>query len=233
MTPTWVPGTVTKPPSRVMYDAVNVAAIPADATMVAGYLDGARIPSTLPALRARFPHAQIVTIAVTAQQDAQVLDVEQGDARPDQVPDWLKRQRLAGHDPTVYCSTAMWPSVKAACAVVGVAVPHWWRAHYNGVAALEMGEIAHQYANGAYDTSVVADYWPGVDPMPTAQGADMRVIRNTDNGRCYLAGVGAVQWLETVPQLNTWLRLCGQTNPEPVTTVDLADFAHTNPREAA
>jgi hypothetical protein len=75
---------------------------------------------------------------------------------------------------------------------------------------------------------------PQPAPAPLIQGApDMRVIRNTDNGRCYLAGVGTVQWLETVPQLNTWLRLCGQTSPEPVTTVDLADFAHTNPREEA
>lgn len=65
------------------------------------------------------------------------------------------------------------------------------------------------------------------------RGADMRVIRNTDNGRCYLAGVGQVQWLETGPQLSTWLRLCAQAAPEPVTTVDLADFTHTNAKEPA
>lgn len=168
---------------RLMYDAVDVERIPAGWTgLVAGYLDGARIPSTLPALRKRFPDNQVVTIAVTAHQDAHVLDVEDGDARPDQVPAWVQRQRALGKDPTVYTSTAQWPAVRAACATAGVAPPHWWRAHWNGVPALEMGEVAHQYTNGVTpadaphrvpgcDTSAVADHWPGVDPTP--QGDDM------------------------------------------------------------
>jgi hypothetical protein len=75
---------------------------------------------------------------------------------------------------------------------------------------------------------------PVVTPTLIPQGArSMVVIRNTDNGRCYLAGVGTVFWLETVPQLEAWLGICGQTAEKQVTTVDLADFVHTNPREPA
>jgi hypothetical protein len=128
----------------------------------------------------------------------------------------------------------------------------WSNGFVNNKAALYQRLKPTTTLTGSFDEDVVLhpsnDLWyPGEQapapvvtpvsnpaPAPLIQGApDMRVIRNTDNGRCYLAGVGTVQWLETVPQLNTWLRLCGQTSPEPVTTVDLADFAHTNPREEA
>lgn len=196
---------------RLMYDSINVMAIPADATMVAGYYSGARIPSTLPALRERFPNATIVDICVTSSQNGMVLDVETGDATPNQVPMWLNRQRALGKDPTVYTSTAMWPAVKAACAVAGIALPHWWRAHYNGVAALEMGEIAHQYTNGVTpstapyrvpgcDTSIVADYWPGVDPAPAPSStrplrSDMfELIHNTATGEIVAWSSGGTWW---------------------------------------
>jgi hypothetical protein len=208
--PGWVPGDGAPP--RLMYDSTNVMAIPADATLVAGYYSGAKVPTTLPALRERFPHATIVDICVTASQNGTVLDVESGDARPEQVPAWVTRQRSLGRDPTVYTSTTMWPQVVAACQAAKVAVPHWWRAHYNGAVALEMGEIAHQYTNGVTpttaafrvpgcDTSVVAAYWPGVDPAPatpTPQGsleADVfELIHNTVTGQIVAWSAGGAWW---------------------------------------
>jgi len=49
-----------------------------------------------------------------------------------------------------------------------VTEPHWWIAAYPGNGAnLYPGAVAHQYADpGPVDLSVVADYWPGVDPKP-------------------------------------------------------------------
>ncbi len=46
--------------------------------------------------------------------------------------------------------------------------PHYWVAAHPGAGAtIPPGAIAHQYADtGPVDLSVVADYWPGVDPPP-------------------------------------------------------------------
>lgn len=195
---------------RLCYDAVNVKNIPPTATMVAGYMQGRLIPSTLPALRVRFPQAQVVTIAVTAQQDAQVLDVEKGDALPADVPGWLTRQRALGHDPTVYSSVmSAWPQIQAACAASRVALPWWWAASPGPAQLLPDPRcVARQYSYpGGYDVSVVAAYWPGVDPLPTPSTEDEvpYLVRSPD-GEIDLVLAGALIHL-TPAQLPTYSNL--------------------------
>lgn len=149
---------------RTMYDSVTPGNIPADAQMVAGYVDGAYAWSA--ADWARFPAAVHVPIAVfPSTNDGVVLDVEQGDATPQQAPGWVQMRRAAGVDPTVYCSESAWPAVQAAFKAAGVAQPHYWVAAYPGEGAVvPAGAVAHQYQDaGPYDLSVVVDYWPGVD----------------------------------------------------------------------
>lgn len=155
----------------LMFDSTDVAAIPLSAKMVLGYLDGALIPSTLPALRARFPYLTPVVVCVTAQQNGDVLDVEQGDARPTDAPGWAKRQRAQGRDPIVYCSTSAWPLVKAAFAVQNEPLPWWFEAHYDNIAVLSADPraVAKQYANAKItgsnlDISVIGPNWPGLKP---------------------------------------------------------------------
>jgi hypothetical protein len=154
--------------TRRMYDSTAAADIPADAKMVAGYLPPSRYAWSA-ADWARFPHAVKVHIAIFATVDAgHVLDVEQGDATPAQVPGWVSMRRKAGADPTVYCSQSVWQTCRDACARAGVAEPHWWIARYDNNPTIPAGAIAKQYANQTYtgrhyDLSVVADYWPGVD----------------------------------------------------------------------
>lgn len=158
---------------RTMYDSVNPAAIPADAQLVAGYVDG-RYVWTAEAWN-RFPSAVQVTIAVFPDTNAGVvLDVERGNATPDQAPGWVMRRRAAGVDPSVYCTLYAWPAVRQAFAAAGVPEPHYWIAHWDAVSDLPDGAVAKQYAADLgdgwhYDTSAVADYWPGVDsaPVPT------------------------------------------------------------------
>ena len=152
--------------ARLMYDAVTVADLPADSTMVAGYADG--LYANMPALAARFPNALRVSIAVTASlDDAQVLDVENGNATPAEAPGWVLMRRRSGADPSVYCDASTWPAVQEAFTAAGVAPPHYWIASYDGDPAIPVGAVAHQYAsNSSYDTSSVAEYWPGVDPTP-------------------------------------------------------------------
>lgn len=154
---------------RTMYDAVTASNIPSSATLVAGYGDG--YYQNTAEMRARFPHATVVEIAVSPHHNlGVVLDVENGDASPSQAPGWVNMRRAAGVDPTVYCNSSTWPAVRSAFQAAGVAEPHYWIAQYDGNPGIPGGAVAKQYRDvGPYDLSSVADYWPGVDspPAPT------------------------------------------------------------------
>lgn len=162
---------------RTMFDACNPAHIPADAQLVAGYIEG---PCAWPAAAwARFPHAVKVRICtVAATNDGQVIDVEAGDSSIEQAVGWAVRARMRGQIPTVYCSASNVVAVIDAFAWHQVARPLLWIAHYGVPPVLPAGAIALQYANEqppGCDSSVVADYWPGVDPapQPIIKGDDM------------------------------------------------------------
>ena len=143
---------------RTMYDAVTPGNIPTSAQMVAGYVDGRYAWHAND--WARFPNAVKVRIAVfSSTNDGHVLDIEPGCSTPASAPGWVQRRRAAGVDPSVYCNTSTWPTVRAAFAAAHIAEPHYWIAAYPGIgAALYPGSIAHQYADpGPVDISVVAD----------------------------------------------------------------------------
>lgn len=117
----------------LMYDSVNVTQIPLDAEAVAGYVNGAW--PTYATLVAQWPHAHKLSIAVTADRDADCLDVERGDASPDQAPAWVKRQQARGvKRPVVYCSVSQAAVVLAALAKAGITRSQirLWTAHYTG-----------------------------------------------------------------------------------------------------
>jgi hypothetical protein len=156
----------------MMYDGVNAGTVPNGAWAVAGYVNG--LYQSYDALVAKFPSAVHLPISVNSTGRAKILDVENGDAIPAQAPGWVADQRAAGDPyPVVYCNQAnTWPAVKAAFAAQpGIAPPLYWVAAYVSnpavPPALPDGAIALQYYDfGGYDASVVADYWPGVDPAP-------------------------------------------------------------------
>lgn len=152
---------------RTMYDDVDAANIPADATLMAGYVDGSW-PS-YNAMKARFPHATVVPIAVSWRTNAgTVLDCEKGDATPSECPSWVVMRRARGVDPTIYCNSDTWPAVRQAFQGAHIPEPHYWIAQWDDQPTIPAGAVAKQYKNGStYDTSVVAAYWPGVDPIPT------------------------------------------------------------------
>ncbi|MEY9937281.1 hypothetical protein [Streptacidiphilus sp. MAP5-3] len=168
--------------ARTMYDAVTVANLPAGAPLYAGYVDGNYANVT--EMRAKYPHATIVEIAVFASTNAgHVLDVETGDATPTEAPGWVLRRRAAGVDPSVYCNTSTWPAVRAAFQAVRVPEPHYWVAQYDGDLTIPTGAVAKQFADpGPYDISSVADYWPGIDPQETDMpltAADAALVAET------------------------------------------------------
>lgn len=158
--------------TRVMYDSVTSHDIPAGAQMVAGYVDGAYAWSLLD--WELHLGATKVRITVTgATLDAHVADVETGDLTPALGAEWGRRMLAAGKYPVLYFSLGLWPQVKAAIEAAGLQTGQFgaWVALWDGVAQLQPGWLAKQYAHppgsgGHYDLSVVADYWGGVDPAP-------------------------------------------------------------------
>jgi hypothetical protein len=74
----------------ILYDDANPALIPATATVVGYYRDGAFADGT--AVAKRFPRARLVGICVRAADDGDALDDEAGDATDAEVRDWLSRQ---------------------------------------------------------------------------------------------------------------------------------------------
>jgi hypothetical protein len=158
--------------SRLMYDGITPASVPAGAALYAGYING-RWPSYT-ALMAQHPGKLYVSISVNSLGRAKALDVENGDATPAQAPGWVKAQRAAGDPyPVVYMNEATWPQVKAEFIAQNVAAPLYWVASYvadpSRVPAIPAGAIGVQYYSfSGYDVSVMADYIPGLDPAPVA-----------------------------------------------------------------
>lgn len=193
--------------TRIMYDALPDVfhTIPADAQLVAGYVDGAPgFPVMTPELWALYPNALHVPIATqAATNDGLALDVERFDALPDQAPGWVTMRRQAGVAfPWVYMNESTWQSVRDAFAAAGVAEPLWWVANTVNPGELWPGAIAHQYGQGpadaaepTYDLSAVADYIPGLDPIPTPPpppGSEASVLATavTPDGTVYVFTVG-------------------------------------------
>lgn len=201
------------PMTRTLYDSTNVADIPADATMVAGYVDGKW--ATFPALAARFPHAVRVSITVFGWDGtgkhvpADVCDCESGDLTAAQAARWAREETQAGRQPTIYCSLSAWSTVKAAVAAVGAGPVSYWIADYDGSAVIPAGAVAKQYrsdTNQNLDYSIVADYWPGVD----SEDNDMTAQESAD-----LATVKA-----QVAELFHWIGETGNSTQERVTRME-------------
>jgi len=106
--------------SLVMYDDVRADLIPVDALYAAYYVNGRYANYT--AVRRRLPNARhLLSIAVTAGADAECLDIETGDARPDQAPAWVKRQLARGvWRPVCYANRSTMPAVIAALRKAGI-----------------------------------------------------------------------------------------------------------------
>lgn len=93
--------------TRTMFDAVDAKDVPAHGwDLLAGYSNG-NYQSYLP-LKARFPKATVVSIDTQNKPgEAQVCDIEKGDARPDEAPAWFDRSVALGViRPTLYYSAS-------------------------------------------------------------------------------------------------------------------------------
>ena len=149
---------------RNMYDAVTPANIPANPQMVAGYVNGHYAWTT--ADWAKFPHAAHVTIDVNgARPDADVLDVENGDATPAGAVQWVKAKlaRKGSYLPILYCNrstlTPLFNALQSAGYTVNEHFRTWVAVPGGDVTLKDMtGVTAIQWKfAGGYDESTVYD----------------------------------------------------------------------------
>jgi hypothetical protein len=116
-----------------MFDSIELDQFPADPVAVAGYVGGTW--PTFPALAGRFPHAHLLSVAVNSGEDAEVLDVENGDATIEDAPGWVRRQMARKvWRPGLYAQASnmggLWRTVQAAG--IARASVRLWSAHYEG-----------------------------------------------------------------------------------------------------
>jgi hypothetical protein len=193
---------------RIMYDSVKPQLIPTDAQMVAGYVNGTYAWTAED--WTRFPNARVVTIDTRGTLPySHVLDVEAGDATPLQAVAWVQAARALGvRDSTIYCNISAQQSIVDVFAHTGVPMPHFWLAHYTGIAEVAAGAVATQFRSlASYDLSVVADYWPGVDPLPNTplwntQGDHMFLPASPTTTSAAVALPGVACRLVVVPGFN-------------------------------
>lgn len=211
--------------------AQDGAPIPDTVDGVAGYIDG--LYRTYSDLVARYPGKVHVAIAVQANTNGgDVLDVETGDATPDQAPGWVRMRRAAGRVPAVYCSLAIWDACKAAFRSQGVADPLWWVAAYPGpgIGVMIPGAAAHQYEDaGPYDLSICDDVWRSVltggsSPQPRHGGSDDVTVIQTTDGHNYLV---SDSWTEPLDPTMTWNDVASGANHianvPPLYIIDIVD----------
>jgi hypothetical protein len=152
-----------------MGDSIDARGIPVGTPVVAGYGDGLFIwsPSWWDGSNGwdLHPDAVHLVIVVSAAHAGDILDVETGDATPEQVPGWVRAFNRPGRRrPTVYSARSTWPAIVAALEGAGLsaAAVDWWAATLDGTTDVA-GAVAVQYRDlGPWDESVIRDLgWIG------------------------------------------------------------------------
>ena len=142
---------------RVMRDSTQSRGHPAapDCDIIAPYRNG-MFASTLAQVRARFPTQKVAWIDVNggAPDDADILDVETGDATPAEAALWAKARHLLhphAYPPIIYCNRATLTPVFNAMNAAGLAIGpgfRLWVATLDGTKRVPdmTGVTAVQYA---------------------------------------------------------------------------------------
>lgn len=136
-----------------MYDSVTWDAIPANAEVVAGYIDG-NFAWPHQAWN-RWPDAEKVLITVSGSLTGNVADVENGDMTPAQAAEWIRAKHNAGmRGATIYCSVSNLGAVRDACKGQGYYI---WVADWTNSPHEIAATVATQYQNvgTSYDLSMV------------------------------------------------------------------------------
>ena len=158
-----------------MYDTTTPGAVgrlaSTSSDAVAGYVDGRY--KDLAELVRLYPNHRHLSIAVTADHDADCLDIENGDATPAQAPGWVIRQHARGVPrPVLYANLSTMPVVVLRLEQAGIPRKsvRLWMAHFDQHAVIPDGFDAHQYSDTFQgrnvDVSVCLEDFFDVPPVP-------------------------------------------------------------------
>lgn len=140
--------TATATPTVEMFDSIQ-ANIPSGAQVAAGYTSG--YWPTYGLFVRLYPHARIISIAISASHQAHCLDVEPGDASPSQVVFWVGYERAHGDPkPCIYASLSTWyESIFSDLAGGGISRASIWKwdAHYDYFAHIDASFDATQWTD--------------------------------------------------------------------------------------
>ena len=146
-----------------MYDSTSAFDIPTTVEAVAGYVDGRYMWSH--DSWDRFTRAKVVRrISVRADGNmGDVLDVEHGDARVEDIFGWIKRAHARGILlPWIYCSSFILELVQKAIPDGGESADVWcadWTGHPHMVPGCAATQYDHPpHSGGHYDLSLIT--WP-------------------------------------------------------------------------
>src|SRR5438270_326146 len=112
-----------RPQRYPLYDSTEVGLLPkgtGGTWAVAGYLGGRYV--TYPDLLRLYPHRRKVSIAVFSSVRGRFLDVENGDATPEEAPGWLRHE--AEPNPGIYVQVSNAQYLIDVCARAGFRVHH-------------------------------------------------------------------------------------------------------------
>lgn len=162
--------------SNEMFDSTNGDNIPANAVLMAGYINGKW--QSYYVMVSRFgATVTILTITVKAHNPdgsyviADILDVENGDATPEEAPGWTNAMRLLDRPIiTPYCSRlGTWPATLAAFKAQNIALPDFWIADQTNSPHLVPGSVVTQWTDNQnlYDKSLTNGVWPYPPTPPT------------------------------------------------------------------
>jgi hypothetical protein len=152
----------------VMYDSISASSIPPNATLMAGYINGKAQWQSYYQMAIDHPNDTVLSISVAAHGTSgyvasDILDIENGDASPDDAPGWTTAMRALNRPIiTNYCSRlGTWPATQKAYKTQNVLPPDFWIADYTTQPHLVPGSVATQWIDaGPYDISLTNGTWP-------------------------------------------------------------------------
>lgn len=147
--------------TRTMFDTLDVNQLPHGWDLLAGYVNGRTERHSYYDLKLRYPHAVIVGIDTEndpTNDDAQVLDIEAGDATPADAPAWFDEKIRRGiHRPTLYFSESLYTELVGR---MGNRVWDGWIADWgNEDRPIYHNEVARQIADhGPHNENIDVSY---------------------------------------------------------------------------
>lgn len=147
-----------------MFDSVDVSLLPDGNYAYAGYVDG--LWPTYQDLKSKFPDADVLSIAVNTYYNADCLDIESGDATPEEAAYWYQVQIGNGAvRPCLYADVSTMPYVLEGLAQVQIPrnKVRLWSAHFG----------AGEHICGPDSCELISELMDGTQWTDAARGLDL------------------------------------------------------------